>query len=190
MVSGSAGDAFNLAITASGAWTLSESLDWLSVSAGTGNGNATVTVRTIRSNTNSVPREGTLTLSAPYATNQTITVSQQPSDELPRRLAHWTFENGGTDISGEGNHLTFQNGAAVSTDAAIGQGSLHLDGVNDLAVASGFRGVLGSRPRTDLGMDQNDRQRWRDRCLGNRYHLSESVFPASSRPMEQPEPCA
>ncbi len=147
-VGGSAGDAFNLAITATGAWTLSESLDWLSVSAGAGNGNATVTVRTIRSNTDSVPREGTLTLSAPSATDQTITVSQQPSDELPRRLAHWTFENGGTDISGEGNHLTFQNGAAVSTDAAIGQGGLHLDGVNDLAVASGFRGVLGSRPRT------------------------------------------
>jgi len=56
-------------------WTLSESTSWFSISASSGTGNATITV-TYDQNASSVARNGTITLSAPGASDVTITVNQ------------------------------------------------------------------------------------------------------------------
>ncbi|MDZ7617145.1 MAG: hypothetical protein U1E05_09085, partial [Patescibacteria group bacterium] len=53
-------------------------------------------------------------------------------------VSHWSFDTDLRDLSGNGNHGTSVNGAAVSSaHSAFGGGSLYLDGVNKAYVQTG-----------------------------------------------------
>ena len=62
--------------------------------------------------------------------------------------ANWSFERSPVDSSGNGHTLTLRNGAGFSSDGAVGEASLSLDGVDDHAIAEGFAGITGTGPRT------------------------------------------
>lgn len=65
----------NLSITSNTSWTLSESLDWLSLSATSGSNNGAIVV-TCGTNTGTSVRSGTITLSGTGVASQTVAVSQ------------------------------------------------------------------------------------------------------------------
>ncbi len=121
------GGSLSLSVSSNIAWTLTENLSWLTVSATSGNGSSTLTL-TAESNSSVVDRSGTFTLSGPGVTTVTISVTQAgltPVLGASLETLNFTADGGGisVDISSNIAWTASESLSWITLSAGSGNGN-------------------------------------------------------------------
>ena len=133
----SGGESYDITITSNTDWTVTESLDWASVSSTSGSGDGVVTV-TVDGNSSASSRSGTITIGGEvHSLNQTATAS----DINAGLLAHYTFEGDTLDQTANGNDAIGAGNFGYVGDGLQGQG-IRITGDNALYYRDGGHVLL------------------------------------------------
>ena len=133
----SGGESYDITISSNTDWTVTESLDWASVSSTSGSGDGVVTV-TVDGNSSASSRSGTITIGGEvHSLNQTATAS----DINAGLLAHYTFEGDTLDQTANGNDAIGAGNFGYVGDGLQGQG-IRITGDNALYYRDGGHVLL------------------------------------------------
>ncbi len=124
----SAAGSTTFTVTSNTTWSVTELVDWLTVTPPAGNGNSTLNVN-YDANTGSTIRVGEITIATSGSAVQImVTIHQNNSEGL---IAYYPFNGNANDESGNGN-ITTINGAIPTSDRfGNANSAYYFDGIND-----------------------------------------------------------